>query len=262
MMDEPADRPDITLTLDRDGVIRNVAPSNSLESEAIEDWRGRPWGDTVPPELVERVAQAMEASRESGESLRFRVQQLLPSGRELPVEYTTVSLGKNAGFVAIGRNLQTVSDLQGAACRCAEGARTGFLASSGHRATLSGRARRLRRRGGAGARLQHARRRSQCSRRARAGAAPRRGVLSRSFRARPQGVRRRAGARGIAGPRAQLSSCTCPTASQWSLRASMVDQRLRRLLSAANVGARRRAGIGCRARQSRTDIASSPRRFS
>lgn len=113
MMDEPADRPDITLTLDRDGVIRDVAPSNSLESEAIEDWRGRPWGDTVPPELVERVAQAMSATRESGKSLRFRVRQLLPSGRELPVEYTTVSLGKNGGFVAIGRNLQTVSDLQG-----------------------------------------------------------------------------------------------------------------------------------------------------
>ncbi len=111
-MDETADRPDITLTLDRDGVIRDVAPSATLESEDIEDWCGRPWGETMPPELVGRVAQAMSATRESGESLRFRVRQMLPSGRELPVEYTTVSLGKNGGFVAIGRNLQAVSDLQ------------------------------------------------------------------------------------------------------------------------------------------------------
>jgi transcriptional regulator PpsR len=112
MFDEPADKPDITLTLDRDGVIRNVAPSDDLEDEALERWHGRRWGEIVPPEIVGRVAQAMETSRRSGESLCFRVQQLLPSGREMPVEYTTVSLGKNAGFVAIGRNLQNVSDLQ------------------------------------------------------------------------------------------------------------------------------------------------------
>jgi transcriptional regulator PpsR len=112
MIDEPADKPDITLTLDRDGVIRNVAPSDDLENESLERWRGRRWGEIVPPELVGRVAQALEASRRNGESLCFRVQQLLPSGREAPVEYTIISLGKNAGFVAIGRNLQNVSDLQ------------------------------------------------------------------------------------------------------------------------------------------------------
>jgi transcriptional regulator PpsR len=112
MIDEPADRPDITLTLDRDGVIRSVSPSDALENEALDLWQGRPWEETVPTALVERVAQAIEASRNSGESQSFRVQQLLPSGRELPVEYTTISLGKKAGFVAIGRNLQNISDLQ------------------------------------------------------------------------------------------------------------------------------------------------------
>jgi transcriptional regulator PpsR len=112
MIDDPTDKPDITLTLDRDGVIRSVSPSDALEHEALDRWRGRPWRETVPSALVERVAQAIEASRNSGESQCFRVQQRLPSGREMPVEYTTVSLGKKAGFVAIGRNLQNVSDLQ------------------------------------------------------------------------------------------------------------------------------------------------------
>src|SRR3954452_18770749 len=110
MIDEPVDKPDITLTLDREGVIRNVAPSEALGSDSLDDWRGLPWRETVPPEVVERVAQVIEASRSSGESQCFRVQQRLPSGRELPVEYTTVSLGKKAGFVAIGRSLQNVSD--------------------------------------------------------------------------------------------------------------------------------------------------------
>jgi transcriptional regulator PpsR len=112
MIDEPGDRPDITLTLDRDGVIRDVAPSVAFESEALDRWCGRPWGETLPPELVERVGKAMSAKPKSGESHRFQTLQLLPSGRELQVEYTTVSLGKNAGFVAIGRNLENVSDLQ------------------------------------------------------------------------------------------------------------------------------------------------------
>ena len=112
MIDEPADKPHITLTLDREGVIRHVAPSDALENESLDRWRGRPWGETVPPGLAKRVAQAIEASRESGESQSFRMQQVLPSGREFPVEYTTVSLGAMGGFVAIGRSLQVVSDLQ------------------------------------------------------------------------------------------------------------------------------------------------------
>ncbi len=80
--------------------------------KSLDSWRGRPWDETVTPELGARVTQAIEASRNGRESQCFRVQQLLPSGRELPIEYTTVSLGKKAGFVAIGRNLQNVSDLQ------------------------------------------------------------------------------------------------------------------------------------------------------
>jgi transcriptional regulator PpsR len=112
MLDEPADKPDITLTLDHEGVIRNVALSDALEDETLDSWRGRPWDKTVSPDLAARVSQAMQASRDSGESQCFRIQQILPSGRELPLEYTTVSLGKRAGFVAIGRNLQNVSDLQ------------------------------------------------------------------------------------------------------------------------------------------------------
>lgn len=112
MIDDTVEKPDITLTLDRDGVIRNVAPSDALANESLDGWRGQALGETVPPELATRVARAIEASQRSGESSCFRVRQRLPSGRELPFEYTTVSLGKNAGFIAIGRNIQTLSDLQ------------------------------------------------------------------------------------------------------------------------------------------------------
>ena len=62
MLDEHADKPDITLTLDHEGVIRNVALSDALEDETLESWRGRPWDKTVSPDLAERVSQAMPAS--------------------------------------------------------------------------------------------------------------------------------------------------------------------------------------------------------
>lgn len=109
---EAAERPEITLTLDRAGVITDVARSDSFKHEALDSWRGRSWSETIPPEGVDQVARAMKASLESGESLCFRVRQQFPSGREFSIEYTTVSLGENSGLVAIGRSLEWLSDLQ------------------------------------------------------------------------------------------------------------------------------------------------------
>ncbi|WP_294533286.1 transcriptional regulator PpsR [uncultured Rhodoblastus sp.] len=112
MNGETEERPDITLTLDREGVITGVAPSDCFKDDALDSWRGRTWSETIPPDAVARVAKAMKASLESGESFCFRVCQQFPSGRELSIEYTTVSLGERAGVVAIGRSLEGLSELQ------------------------------------------------------------------------------------------------------------------------------------------------------
>jgi len=105
-------RPDITLTIDPNGVIQSVSPSETLAEESLEQWRGRPWGETVDPTVGAMVAKLMKDGGGSGDLSCFKVLQTLPSGREVPIEYTTISLGKRAGFVAIGRNLQVISDLQ------------------------------------------------------------------------------------------------------------------------------------------------------
>ena len=103
MNSDVEERPDIALTLDREGVITDVAPSDSFKNEALDSWRGRSWSETIPPDGVDLAAQAMKASLESGESYCIRVRQQFPSGRELSIEYTTVSLGDKAGVVAIRR---------------------------------------------------------------------------------------------------------------------------------------------------------------
>jgi transcriptional regulator PpsR len=105
-------KPDITLTLDSNGVIRNAVPSEALADEGLDAWRGRSWSDTISPEINPQILKMIENMRLNGASSCFQVKQRLPSGRELPFEYTAVSLGKELGFIAIGKNLQAISDLQ------------------------------------------------------------------------------------------------------------------------------------------------------
>jgi transcriptional regulator PpsR len=105
-------KPDITLTLDADGVIRNAVPSDALADDGIDAWQGRSWTDTINAEINPQILKMIEDMRRKGASSCFQVKQRLPSGRELPLEYTAVSLGKELGFIAIGKNLQAISDLQ------------------------------------------------------------------------------------------------------------------------------------------------------
>ena len=112
MSDRPLAKPDITITLDSEGVIRSAVSAQALEDERLDDWRGRAWEDTVEPAIDGEIAKMIEAVLRSGDSSCVRVRQRFPSGRELPIEYTTISLGRRAGFVAVGRNLETISELQ------------------------------------------------------------------------------------------------------------------------------------------------------
>lgn len=105
-------QPDVTLILDLDGVIRDVTLSNNVSDETVDDWRGRPWGDTVGDPGGGKVMRMVEDARESGVSAFRQVNQRFPSGLELPMEYTTVRLGGKSGLIAIGRNLRAVAELQ------------------------------------------------------------------------------------------------------------------------------------------------------
>ncbi|PPD24890.1 MAG: transcriptional regulator PpsR, partial [Methylocystis sp.] len=112
MPDRSDTRPELTLTLDKDGVIQNVVRANSLAKEPLDAWLGRRWGEMMEPAIDDGALQKIEDVRLRGDSSCFQVRQRFPSGRELAMEYTTFSLGKKAGFVAIGRSLEAISELQ------------------------------------------------------------------------------------------------------------------------------------------------------
>ncbi len=105
-------QPDITLTLDWEGVIRDAALSETMRGEPVAEWFGRPWMDTVGGVGSLQVRRMVEDARASGVSAYLQVTQRFPSGLELPVEYTTVRLGGQAGLIAVGKNLQAVAELQ------------------------------------------------------------------------------------------------------------------------------------------------------
>lgn len=105
-------QPDVTLRLDEEGVIRNATLSLAFTDERVDSWLGHPWVDTVNDVGGDKVRRMLEDARQNGVSAFRQINQRFPSGLELPVEYTTVSLGEKGGLLAIGKNLQAVADLQ------------------------------------------------------------------------------------------------------------------------------------------------------
>lgn len=105
-------QPDITLMLDLKGVIQKVALSNEVSGEHSELWLGRPWVETVGEAGSDKVRRIVEEARSGGLSAFRQVNQRFPSGRELPIEYTTIRLGGRTGLLAVGRSLLAVAELQ------------------------------------------------------------------------------------------------------------------------------------------------------
>lgn len=105
-------QPDITLLLDLKGVIQRVSLSNEVSGEEAQSWLGRPWIETADEAASDKIRRIVEEARSEGLSAFRQVNQRFPSGRELPIEYTTIRLGGRAGLLAVGRNLQAVAELQ------------------------------------------------------------------------------------------------------------------------------------------------------
>jgi transcriptional regulator PpsR len=105
-------QPDVTLTLDLEGVIRNVELAGDVGEARADGWVGRRWVETVSESASSVIARMIEDALARGLSAFHQVPQRFPSGRELPIEYTTIRLGENAGMLAIGRSIQAVTELR------------------------------------------------------------------------------------------------------------------------------------------------------
>jgi transcriptional regulator PpsR len=105
-------QPDVTLLLDLDGVIRGATLADGLPADGLAGWVGRSWAETVADGGSDKIKRMLQDARATGVSAHRMVTQRFPSGLELPVEYSTIRLGGKGGLIAIGKNQQTVAELQ------------------------------------------------------------------------------------------------------------------------------------------------------
>ncbi len=104
--------PDIRLALDQQGVITNIELANEIATENIRDWLGSRWFETVSRTERNKLERLLHKATNSQISHYQRVNQKLPSGLTIPIEYMAVRLGENTGFIAIGRDVRVVANLQ------------------------------------------------------------------------------------------------------------------------------------------------------
>jgi transcriptional regulator PpsR len=104
---------DITLVLDHEGVIRDVAAgSPELASEIDGKWVGQPWVSTVTIESRPKIESLLQDAAE-GHPTRWRqVNHLSDRSADLPIVYSAVKVGKKGRIVAVGRDLRAISVLQ------------------------------------------------------------------------------------------------------------------------------------------------------
>jgi transcriptional regulator PpsR len=111
---------DISLVVDANGVIRDVASSTEdLAKESFDEWLGQLWIDTVTLDSRPKVEMLLrEAGSSSGQANRRHVNQVLSGGRELPLLFSAlrVESGDDARppdrAIACGRDLRATAALQ------------------------------------------------------------------------------------------------------------------------------------------------------
>jgi len=90
------------------GVIKGVSLSDRMSEPDSQALIGKAWEETVGDVGGSKIRLMLEQAQVDGVSAFRQINQHFPSGSKLPVEFTAVLLGDQAGMVAIVKNLQTV----------------------------------------------------------------------------------------------------------------------------------------------------------
>lgn len=108
-----AETNDLSLIIDSDGVVRDVAVGHKDPSlEVAMSWIGSPWIDTVTVESQPKIKALLKAEPDHT-TLRWRqVNHPVDDQPDLPVMYKTIRMADDDYTVAVGRDLRHVSQLQ------------------------------------------------------------------------------------------------------------------------------------------------------
>jgi transcriptional regulator PpsR len=112
--DLAANAADLTLLIDKRGVVRDAACAGDefSESDSIESWIGQKWVDLVHQDSRDKVASLLSEPAASGPRRWRHVNQRRPDGTGLPVSYFTLPAGRDGWTLAVGRDLRAASSMQ------------------------------------------------------------------------------------------------------------------------------------------------------
>ena len=105
---------DVALVMDRTGVIQDYSVSDeSLSREQVfTSIVGKPWVGTVTVESRAKVEEMLRDANSKAAPRWRQVNHPSAAGPDLPIRYSTLSLGTSGGILAVGRELRSVSQLQ------------------------------------------------------------------------------------------------------------------------------------------------------
>ena len=103
---------DVSLVISAHGIIEDVSTGqDTMTTLGCQSWLGKRWIDTVTSESKKKIEDLLRVQTESQNLLWRHVNHPTPSGGEAAIQYVTVALKGNK-FLAIGRNLERLAELQ------------------------------------------------------------------------------------------------------------------------------------------------------
>lgn len=105
---------DVTLVVDEDGVIRDMAISSDELARDLDGqapWLGRAWRDTVAEDSQPKVEELLRDVRSDNATRWRHVNQVSVSGAHVPVLVSAIRIGGDR-TVVFGRDLRAISTLQ------------------------------------------------------------------------------------------------------------------------------------------------------
>ena len=104
---------DISLTLNRDGVIQSIAFGNpDLRSPNLEGWVGKNWLDVVTSESRQKIQALLQDANETSLSRFRQINVPSPGSADLPLLCATLKIGSTGQIIALARDLREISLLQ------------------------------------------------------------------------------------------------------------------------------------------------------
>ena len=104
---------DISLTLNREGVIQSIAFGNpDLRSPSLESWVSKNWLDVVTSESRPKIQALLQDANETSLSRFRQINVPSPGSADLPLLCATLKVGSTGQIIALARDLREISILQ------------------------------------------------------------------------------------------------------------------------------------------------------